>query len=63
MLKTKRFDCVRMKWDIQQQILQEFKDVSPDQVREVRRRQIEGDPVLGALLQRVREACRKSSKS
>jgi hypothetical protein len=46
-VKNKRFDCVRMKWDIQQQILKEFSGVPEAQAREIQMQQVMEDPILG----------------
>jgi hypothetical protein len=54
MLKTKKFDCVKMKQDIQTSILKEFKGVPDEQARQAKRRQIETDPALGPFLKRLR---------
>ena len=61
MLKTKQFDCVKMKQDIQRKILEEFQNVPENQARQIKRRQIEQDPVLGPFLRRLRKTRRKRS--
>ena len=33
MKKPKQFDCVQMKWDIQQRLLSEFDRLSPEEAR------------------------------
>jgi hypothetical protein len=53
MKHKKKFDCVQMKWDIQQQIQKEFKGVPEAQAREMQMRQVAQDPVLGPLYQRL----------
>ncbi len=53
MTKNKKFDCVKMKWEIQQQIRQEFAGVPEDQAREVQMRQVAEDPILGPLYRRL----------
>jgi hypothetical protein len=52
-MKNKKFDCVRMKWEIQQQIRKEFAGVPEDQARAVQMRQVSEDPILGPLYQRL----------
>lgn len=51
--KEKEFDCVRMKWDIQQRLLSEYQGANPQKVREAEREHIAADPVLGPFLQKV----------
>lgn len=55
MKKNKNFDCVRMKWEIQQKILAETEGKSPEEVRSLRREQIEQDPLLGPFLKKLRK--------
>ncbi len=52
-MKNKEFDCVKMKWDIQQQIRKEFKGVPEAQAREAQMRQVAQDPILGPLYKRL----------
>ena len=59
MLKTKKFDCVEMKQDIQRKIQEEFANIPDDQARRIKQRQIEKDPVLGPFLKRLHKARRK----
>jgi hypothetical protein len=53
MRKDKKFDCVRMKWDIQQQIRKEFAGVPEAEAREVQMQQVAQDPILGPLYRRL----------
>ena len=53
MKKNKKFDCVQMKWEIQQQIRKEFAGIPEDQARELQMRQVAEDPILGSLYQRL----------
>lgn len=53
MRHKKKFDCVQMKWDIQQQIRKEFKGVPEAEAREIQMRQVAQDPVLGPLYRRL----------
>jgi hypothetical protein len=53
MKTNKRFDCVKMKWDIQQQMRKEFEGVPRDQAREMQMRQVAQDPILGSLYKRL----------
>jgi hypothetical protein len=63
MKKSKKFDCVKMKWDIQQQIRKEFAGVPEAQAHEKQMRQVAEDPILGPLYQRLtlkRESTKRS---
>ena len=51
--KSKTFDGVQMKWDIQQQIRQEFAAVSEAEAREKQMRQVARDPILGPVYKRL----------
>ena len=53
MKKDKQFDCVRMKWDIQQQIRKEFEGVPEAEAREAQMRRVAEDPILGPLYKRL----------
>lgn len=50
---TKSFDCVKMKWDIQRRIMEEFAEVPAEEARRIQRQQIEADPILGPFLRKV----------
>ena len=49
----KEFDCVQMKWDIQQRLLHEFQGMKPEESRRSQREKIADDPLLGSLLEQV----------
>jgi hypothetical protein len=49
----KPFDCVQMKWDIQQRLLDELERLSPEQSRRMQQERIAADPLLGPFLQKV----------
>lgn len=53
MKKDKKFDCVKMKWDIQQQIRKEFAAVPEAEAREIQMRRVAEDPILGPLYKRL----------
>ena len=53
MKKPKQFDCVQMKWDIQQRLLRELDRLSPEEARLAQQQRIAADPLLGPLLQKV----------
>ena len=54
MLKNKKFDCVQMKWDIQQKILKEFADISEDKANKIQMERIIKNPLLGPLFLKKR---------
>lgn len=54
MRKNKKFDCVKMKWDIQRQILKEFAGVSDEEAHRIQMAEVMEDPILGPFWQRVR---------
>ena len=49
----KTFDCVQMKWDIQQRLLKEFQQLTPEEARRAQQHRIAADPLLGPFLQKV----------
>lgn len=53
MKKNKKFDCVKMKWDIQKQIRKEFEGIPEAEARQMLMRQVEQDPILGPLYKRL----------
>ena len=53
MKKSKKFDCVQMKWEIQQRILSERRNLEPAEARRLEREQIDEDSVLGPFLQKI----------
>ena len=52
-MKNKSFDCVQMKWEIQQEIRKKFAGIPEDQAREIQIRQVAEDPILGPLYRRL----------
>jgi hypothetical protein len=62
-VKNRKLDCVKMKWDIQQQIRKEFAGVPEAEARDIQMRQVAQDPVLGPLYRRLasqRQSARKA---
>jgi hypothetical protein len=49
----KDFDCVQMKWEIQQRLLSEFERMNPSEARRAQQERIAADPLLGKLLRQV----------
>ena len=53
-MKAKTFDCVKMKHDIQQKILQEMEGLSTEEKRRRTEEAILSDPVLGRIWKNAR---------
>ncbi len=51
--KEKEFDCVKMKHDIQDKILQDMKNYTPEEWRRLRQERILSDPLLGPMWRRL----------
>jgi len=56
--KNKKFDCVKMKWDIQKQIAKEFSGIPDEQAHKIQMAEVMKDPILGPFLKKVRSARR-----
>jgi hypothetical protein len=54
--KVKKFDCVKMKHEIQQKILKEMEELSPEEFREKSRQRILADPILGPIWRKIEQA-------
>ena len=50
MKKKKDFDCVEMKWKIQQDLLREEQELGREEAKKRRRRRVLDDPILGPFL-------------
>ena len=61
-MKNKRFDCVKMKWDIQQRMHKEFKGTPDTEARRIQMQQVADDPILGPFYRRLTSAKRSASK-
>ena len=55
-MKQKEFDCVQMKWDIQQNLLEEETRLGIAEARIRRAERLANDPVLGPFLKRLEDA-------
>ena len=55
MKPRKDFDCVQMKWDIQQKLLEEERQFGREEARRRQDERVRNDPILGPFLQRVEE--------
>jgi len=53
MSKVKEFDCVEMKNRIQAELLERYKGMTPEAIREDQDRRIHADPILGPFYRRL----------
>ncbi len=53
MMKNKKFDCVRMKGDIQQQISKEFSALSDEEAHKIQMAKVMQNPILGPFCKKV----------
>ena len=53
MKPIKDFDCVQMKWDIQQKLLEEERQLGKEEAHRRRDERVRNHPVLGRFLQRM----------
>ena len=56
MKQAKKFDCVQMKRDIQQRLLAEYSEMSPEQTRLAQQQRIASDTLLGPFLRKVSDS-------
>ncbi len=61
MKTSKKFDCVQMKWDIQQQIAKEFVDISDKEAYVIQMERIRQNPILGQFLKKVENVKKKAA--
>jgi len=62
MMKNKKFDCIKMKWDIQQEITKESSGISDEQSHRIQMQKVMQNPILGTFckkLNRVNETVKK----
>lgn len=52
--RHKAFDCVEMKWEIQQKIADEFAGFPDRKIHDIQRERIAKNPILGKFVKRVR---------
>ena len=55
MKPKKDFDCVQMKWDIQQKLLEEERLLGKEEARRRQDERVRTDPILGPVLRRLEE--------
>jgi len=53
MKPIKDFDCVQMKWEIQQKLLEEERQLGPEEAHRRQDERVRNDPILGRFLQRM----------
>ena len=53
MPKVKEFDCVEMKNRIQAELLERYKGMTPEEIREDQERRIQANPILGPFYRRI----------
>ena len=54
MKSRKRIDCVEMKWDIQQKLMQEFKGLSDDKILALQKKKLKKTPLLSSFVKKVK---------
>ena len=59
MKKHKRFDCVQMKWDIQQKIAEEALGIPDKEFNRIQMEKIDKNPILGQFLNKVRTSTKR----
>ena len=53
MKPEKDFDCVKMKWDIQQKLLEEVRLLGPEEAHRMQDERVRNDAILGPFLKRM----------
>jgi hypothetical protein len=53
--EPKKFDCVQMKWDIQQQLLHETEKFGEEEARRRQWERVVTDPILGPFLRAAQQ--------
>jgi len=56
MMKNKKFDCVKMKWDIQQEIAKESSGISDEQSHRIQMQKVMQNPILGPFYKKLHRA-------
>lgn len=57
----KTFDCVQMKWDIQQKLMKEYEGLSLVDRKVLMEKAISDDPILGPWMERARRESHKQA--
>ena len=53
MQPPKKFDCVKMKWEIQQQLAKEFANIPDKEAYAIQMERVRQNPILGQFLKKV----------
>ncbi len=61
-MKDKTFDCVKLKNDIQQELLDEMRTLSPDEWNEATAKVISSNPILASIWKQARKIGRNENK-
>lgn len=61
MKPVKDFDCVQMKWDIQQKLLEEERLLGREEAHRRQDERVRNDPILGPFLRRMEEQERRKA--
>jgi len=62
-MKNKRFDCVRMKWDIQRDMLKRFSGMSDNEAHRAQMSEVLQSRILGPFCKKVRSVKEKLTGS
>ncbi len=54
MMKNKKFDCVRMKWDIQRELRREYSGMPDDEAHRMQTARVAENAVLGPFYRKLR---------
>lgn len=54
MKSRKKVDCVEMKWDIQQRVMQEFKGLSDAKIIALQKKKLKDNPLLSSFVEKVK---------
>ena len=55
MIKNKKFDCVKMKWQIQKQLQKDYAGASDGQAHKSQMDDVSRNPVLGQFTQKIKK--------
>jgi hypothetical protein len=61
-MKQKDFDCVQMKWDIQQKLLEEERQLGREEARRRQDERVRNNPILGPFLRRLEQREQREGK-
>jgi len=56
MKRQKKFDCVEMKWRIQEKLRKQYAGTTDEEARRAQREKVMRDPILGPFLRAVSQA-------